>query len=421
MKNTVVHKYGGSSLATDQQLRAVAERVAAARRSHPLVVVVSARGDGTDELLALADRLNPRAPAREIDQLLATAETSSAAQLAMVLRRLGVPAVSLTGGQAGIQVSEPHGEGRIVEVDTTRLRAVLRDGGVPVVSGYQGTGPEGDVVTLGRGGSDTTAVALAAALRAQRCEIYTDVDGVYTADPRLVPAARLLRHVDAQVMTEMARTGAKVLHPRAVELAQQRDVEVHVRNSHAEQHGTVVTKGLHAMESPGSVVAVTHDTATTEVSLSFGPEDGRALPEILERLAAAGVETDLLTQVSHREDRLVRFTVPDRHLATVREVLRTSAPDSEDTLRIDQTLGKASIVTTSPNAGFLHSARMLHALAAADIPSAGVFTAQLRTSVLVPRARLVEAVRTLHEEFGLADLDTPASPEPQRPAAPGVR
>lgn len=414
----LVQKYGGSSLATLEQLRAVAGRVAAEQRTgRPVAVVVSARGRGTDALLELARTLNVRSPARETDQLLSTAEIASAAQLAMILDRLGMPAASLTGWQAGIRVRGPHGEGRIAGIDTARLRSLLRGGIVPVVSGFQGAGPQGDVVTLGRGGSDTTAVALAAALGAERCEIYTDVDGVFTADPRVVPTARLLRAVDARVMAEMARTGARVLHPRSVELAYARDVEVHVRNSQTDVPGSVlIKKGHRPMENPGTVAAVTHDADTAEVSISFTRTDRVSLPEILERLAGTGVEVDLLTQVAHGEHHLVRFTVPDRHVEDVRAVLARTVPAPLDAMRIDRTLGKVSIIGASPAAGSAHSARMLRALAANGIVTAAISTAQMRTSALVPRPRLHEAVTVLHEAFGLGAASHSDGPVPAAPS-----
>lgn len=402
----LVQKYGGSSLATLEQLRAVAERVAASHRmERPVVVVVSARGRNTDALLELTNTLNARAPVRETDQLLSTAESSSAAQLAMALDELGLPAASLTGWQAGIKVSGPHGEGRIVGIDAGRIHTLLRRGFVPVVSGFQGINQDGDVVTLGRGGSDTTAVALSAELGAERCEIYTDVNGVFTADPRVVPTARMLPRVDSRMMAEMARSGARVLHPRSVELAFSRDIEVHVRNASTSSPGSVLVKERDdSMENMGSIVAITHDADTAEISISFDQVDHLSLPEILDRLADVGIEVDLFTQLFDEEHRLVRFTVSRSRVDDVRAILGATGLASAGAWRIDETLGMVSLIGSSPAANPAHSARILRALAGAEILSASVYTAQMCTSVLVPMSQLAESVNLLH---GVFELDVP--------------
>jgi aspartate kinase len=405
----LVQKYGGSSLASVPQLRAVADRVAAAHRAdRPVVVVVSARGRTTDALLELAGSLNPRSPAREVDQLLATGESSSAAQLAMVLDAAGVPAASLTGVQAGVRVTGPHGSGRIDGIDAGRVHSLVHKGFVPVIAGFQGSDVDGDVVTLGRGGSDTTAVAVAAALGAERCEIYTDVDGVFTADPRVVRAAGVLSEVDYAVMAEMARTGAKVLHSRSVELAIDREVELHVRNSANNAPGTVLSKKRsRAVENSGSVVAVTHDEDTAEVSISFGQPAAVSLPEVLDLLAGAGVEPDLLTRISDGSSDLVRFTVPHGSLGETRAVLAATGLATSDAVRVDPDLGKVSVVGGTPVAA--HSARLLRALAAAGIRTTSVYTAPMRVSALVPRAQLPTSVAVLHTAFGLDANQAPTA------------
>jgi aspartate kinase len=408
----LVQKYGGSSLATLEQLRAVAKRVAASHRmERPVVVVVSARGRNTDALLQLANTLNARSPARETDQLLSTAESSSAAQLAMALDELGLPAASLTGWQAGIKVSGPHGEGRIIGIDAGRIHTLLRRGFVPVVSGFQGINQEGDVITLGRGGSDTTAVALSAELGAERCEIYTDVDGVFTADPRVVLTARILPRIDSRMMAEMARSGARVLHPRSVELALSRDIEVHVRNASTSCPGSVLTKGDDSLESMGSIVAITHDADTAEVSISFDQVDHVSLPEILDRLADVGIEVDLFTQLFDQKHRLVRFMVSRSRVDDVRAILGATGLASAGTLRIDEKLGTVSLVGSSQAANLAHSARMLRVLARAGILSASVYTVQMRTSALVPMSQLAESVNLLHGAF---ELDVPRNPSKRK-------
>ncbi|WP_157254519.1 aspartate kinase [Nonomuraea typhae] len=403
----LVQKYGGSSLATAEQLRAMAERVAMSHRvERPVVVVVSARGSSTDALLGLGGSLNERASAREIDQLVSTGETSSAAQMAMVLDGIGLPATSLTGWQAGIRVSGPYGEGRIAGIDTGRIRTLLRRGFVPVVSGFQGVDQDGDVITLGRGGSDTTAVALAAELRAERCEIYTDVDGVFTADPRVVRKARMLPRVHFHIIAEMTRSGARVLHPRSVDLAFSRNIEVHVRNASTGEPGSVlVKKGHDSVEDMGAVVAVTHDADTAEISISFDPVEQASLPEILDTLGKVGVEMDLFTYLAEKDRHLVRFTVSRSRVDDVRATLGVTGLASADTLKIDETLGKVSLVGSGPAAHPAHPARMLRALAEAGIPSTSVHAAQARASVLVPSSRLAESVNALHGAFQLGQDD----------------
>jgi aspartate kinase len=257
---TVVQKYGGSSLATAKRISTAADRIERIHnKGRPVVVVVSATGDTTDELLKLAARVSTAPPPRETDQLLATGECVSAALLAMALLERGIPAVSLTGSQAGIRVTGAYGAGLIEGVRTDRIRRLLTAGSVVVVAGFQGVNGAGDVVTLGRGGSDTSAIALAAALEARACQIYTDVAGVCTADPRAVPDARLLTTIPTDVMAELAFAGAKVLHPRSVELAQLSQVDIEVRDSSTGAPGTVVEHRSAGLESGGCVIAVAHD------------------------------------------------------------------------------------------------------------------------------------------------------------------
>jgi aspartate kinase len=405
---SLVQKFGGSSLASVERLRAVADRVAAAHRTErPVVVVVSARGRTTDALLELAGTLNPRSPAREVDQLLSTGESSSAAQLAMVLDAAGVPAASLTGVQAGVRVTGPHGAGRIADIAADRVHRLLRKGFVPVIAGFQGIDADGDVVTLGRGGSDTTAVAVAAAIGAERCEINTDVDGVFTADPRVVRAARVLSEVDCAVMAEMARTGAKVLHSRSVELARARGVEVHVRNSANDAPGTVLVRRRSAtVENSGSVVAVTHDEETAAVSIHFGQRAVTSLPEVLDLLAGAAVEADLLTRVCDGTDELARFTVPRGSLADTRAVLAATGLSAAGAVRVDPDVGKVSVVGGAAVAA--DAAVVLRALAAVGIRTTSVHTAPMRVSALVPRADLTASVEVLHTAFGLDADQEPA-------------
>jgi len=395
----LVQKYGGSSLSTVDKVRAVARRVAATGR--PTVVVVSARGDTTDDLLRTAADLGEppenAAAARELDQLLVTGEAASAAQLALALLCLGVPAVSLTGAQIGIRVTGRHGAGLIDSIDVTRIRAHLLAGDVVVVGGFHGVDEHGDIVTLGRGGSDTTAVALAAAVGAADCEIYTDVDGVYTADPRLVPTARKVPNIRPGVMAEMAFAGAGVLHSRAVELAAMRQVAVHVRSSTGADLGTVVAGEL---ETGNPVVAVTHDLDVARVLIQGSGADLAA--EVLDILARNSVPVDLIARSGPHEDEFrMGFTVRGSDVVEVRLALERAAKGGG--VRIDEDVAKVSLIGMGMLSRPTYVARMLAALATADIPTSWVFTSQVRASVTVPRDRVAAAVALLHDEFGLAE------------------
>ncbi|MEV4949572.1 aspartate kinase [Streptomyces sp. NPDC053755] len=411
--SVAVKKFGGSSLSTPGRIRQVAEMVA---RFHdtgrPTVVVVSARGDSTDELLAAALELHAAPAARETDQLLATGENASAALLAMALHDQGAPAVSLTGPQAGIRVSGNHGAGMIAEIDPARILAHLRRGRVVVVSGFQGEDAEGDVITLGRGGSDTTAVALATALSAASCEIYTDVKGIYTADPRVVPEARVLSTIDAGVMAEMAFAGAQVMHSRAVELAASHAIDVVVRGTFTTEPGTTILgRSIDVLESQGSITAVTHDTdIVMALTRSRRPRDGLAA-DILTELARDSVPVDLLSWgAPDGHGFRMGFALHGSRLAPAREALRRIAAGLGCDTEVDEKVGKVSLV----GVGLLnrpdYTARMLALLSRMGVTPSWVSSTQLRVSVIVPLDRVLEAVTALHQEFGLGrdDLDTPS-------------
>ncbi len=397
----LVQKYGGSSLSTLDKVRAVAQRVATEHLAgRPTVVVVSARGDTTDDLLRAAHNIGelPESPAtaRELDHLLVTGECASAATLAMALLCLDVPAVSLSGRQAGIKVTGRHGAGVVDAIDTTRIVRLLEAGNVVVVGGFHGVNEAGDMITLGRGGSDTTAVALAAALGARECEIYTDVDGVYTADPRIVPTARKVPNIGPAVMAEMAFAGAGVLHSRAVELAAMRKVAVHVRSSTGADLGTVVADDL---ETGNPVVAVTHDLDVARVLIRG---NGDLAAKILDVLARNSVPVDLIARSGPHEDEFrMGFTVRRSDVVEVRLALERAAEDGG--VRIDEDVAKVSLVGMGLLSRPTYVARMLAALSAADIPTSWVFTSQVRASVTVPRDRVAAAVALLHQEFGLAE------------------
>lgn len=409
-----VQKYGGSSLATVDQMRQVARAVAQTYRSgRSIVVVVSARGQTTDELLQLANVAGRERTGRETDQLLATGESASAALLAITLQNLGVPAVSLTGAQAGIRAAGKHGSGVIADIDTRRLRRVLADNKVAVVAGFQGIDDAGDVVTLGRGGSDTTAVALAAALGTASCEICTDVPGVSTADPRVVADARVLPTVDVAVMAEMSFAGAKVLHPRAVELAARNRIELHVRKSEKSASAgprTIIpaVSDRASFETQGRAVAIAHDFDVARVIIRCRPCGTDLTADILGMLSAQALSVDLVTRSDLREDEFrVGFTVSRKDSEKVSSVVREVLAGLGATVHVYNNVGKLSLIGMGLLNHPEYTARMLSALARAGIPVGWLSTSQIRTTVVIPLDRVVSAVQLLHNEFelNLDDLD----------------
>ncbi|MGO1051417.1 aspartate kinase [Crossiella sp. CA198] len=409
-----VQKYGGTSVATPEMIRRVARIVRHTHRAgRPTVVVVSARGDTTDELIRQALELNPAPSTRESDQLLATGENQSAALLAMALHEIGVPAVSLTGPQAGILADGRHGAGVIAAIDTTRVLRQLDDGNVVVVSGFQGMDTHGDIITLGRGGSDTTAVALAAALTAASCEIYTDVDGVYTADPRIVPGARVLSHVDAGVMTEMAFAGAQVLHSRAVELASVHGMDLQVRSSHTQSVGTTILgrSCQQVMESQGFVTAVAHDREVVWAQVRATRSAPGLATVVFDALAQKSVPVDLVSWSGPGESEpRLGFALHRRDLPVAQDLLAQLAAELGCVTELDEQVGKLSLVGTGLLNRPEYTVRMLLALAAAGITPSWGATTQLRSSVIIPADRLTEAVTTLHREFELDRDDAESMP-----------
>ncbi|MET9297501.1 aspartate kinase [Streptomyces sp. NPDC003077] len=423
----VVHKYGGTSLADVDRVRHAAGRVAAVAAGQRVVVVVSAQGDTTDRLLAQGCAFDVPDGSREMDQLLATGETASAALMALALRERGLEAESLTGAQAGVRTHGRHGAGVVDRLAPSRVHQLLGRRAVPVVTGYQGVDERGDTVTLGRGGSDTTAVALAAGLGADRCEIYTDVPGVFSADPRIVPAPRLLPLVPVDVMAEMAFTGARVLHSRAVELAQTHQVTTHVLGAATEGPGTVIPTDMpcpeqqedliRALETAPVVTAVTHDPDVSRVLVHCAGSGRDPAPEVLSLLAEYGLPVDLVARSGPYEDEFrMGFATRRSELARVRRPLERLVRELGGEVRFQGEVGKVTVVGT----GLLNrpevTARMLTALAASGTPTTWIHTSQVRTSALVPQDRLTDAVRVLHTAFGLdltEETDPAAEPAPE--------
>ena len=405
----VVQKYGGSSVATADHIKAVAERVGRARSSGlDLVVVVSAMGKTTDRLLRLAGEVSRDPSPREIDQLLATGEEQSVALLAMALHDRGVPAVSLTGPQAGMTVTGSYGSGVISEIRPERIHGFLNEGHVVIVAGFQGMNALGDVMTLGRGGSDTTAVALAAAVKAQRCEIYTDVDGVYTADPRVVEEARRIPVISPEEMAEMSWRGAKVMHPRAVELGALYGVEIHVRSSFGEGPGTVITGGddLEHLETRETLAGIVHDLDVSRVTLNGIRTGPGTLSRVFAPLAERGISVDVIVESGVKEGRAdVAFTVRRADYAEARRLAGEVAHSLGGEVEGERDLGKVSVVGTGMLNRPGYAARMFASLGEAGIPIRMVSTSEIQVTCVLPAERVEEAVRVLHRDFELEERD----------------
>ncbi len=396
----IVQKYGGTSVADPDRIKRVARRVASTRRTGAdVIVVVSAMGNSTDELIGLAHQVSSNPTAREMDMLLTAGERISMALLAMALQSQGIPALSLTGSQAGIITDASHGEAKIREIRGTRVRGGLETGHVVIVAGFQGVDPASeDVTTLGRGGSDATAVALASAHQADACEIYTDVRGVYTADPRVVPEARKLDTVSFDEMLELAAGGAGVLMARSVEVGRRFNIPIHVRSSFVEDTGTWVKEST--MEE-AIIRGVAHDTSEAKVTIWGVPDRPGVAATLFGTLATAGVNIDMIVQnVGHDGATDISFTVPQAHARAARQaafplVAELGARD----LAVDPDIAKVSLVGAGMKSSPGVAARVFQALASAGINIEMISTSPIRISCVVRRTNVEDAVRALHAEF----------------------
>jgi aspartate kinase len=420
----VVQKYGGSSVADADCVKRVAQRIVDTKREgNEVVVVVSAMGDTTDELIELAEKVSPSPPARELDMLLTAGERISMAVLAMAISDLGVAARSFTGSQAGVITDAVHGRARIIDVTPGRIRGALDKGHVAIVAGFQGVSQDTkDITTLGRGGSDTTAVALAASLGASVCEIYTDVDGVFSADPRIVPTARRLDTVTYEEMLELAANGAKILHLRCVEYARRYDVPIHVRSSFSERTGTMVVSEALAQaarqagdQKEGSDVeqpiisGVAHDRSEAKVTVLGVPDRPGEAAAIFETVAEAGVNIDMIVQnvsaaSTGRTD--ITFTLPKAEADGARAALvaRQSVIGFES-IGYDPAIGKVSLVGAGMRSHPGVSATFFRALADAGVNVELISTSEIRISVVCREADVNTAVLAVHSAFGL-DAET---------------
>jgi aspartate kinase len=412
----VVQKYGGSSVADAAGVRRVAQRIVATRRAgHDVVVVVSAMGDTTDDLIDLAEQVSPRPPGRELDMLLTAGERIAMAVLAMAIADLGVEARSFTGSQAGVITDAAHGRARIIDVTPGRIRGALDDGAVAIVAGFQGVSQDTkDITTLGRGGSDTTAVALAVALGAVVCEIYTDVDGVFSADPRIVPTARRLPRVTYEEMLELAASGAKVLHLRCVEYARRAGLPIHVRSSFSDRTGTWVRDDADGTTEGGPVEqaiisGVAHDRSEAKVTVVGVPDRPGEAAAIFETVAAAEVNIDMIVQnvseaATGRTD--ITFTLPRSEGDRVTAELAARRDEiGFESLGYDAGIGKVSLVGAGMRSHPGVSATFFRALADAGVNVELISTSEIRISVVCREQDVDAAVRAVHSAFGL-DAET---------------
>ena len=399
----IVQKYGGTSVGTAARIRRVSRRIADTVRSgEQVVAVVSAMGHTTDRLIALAESVNPEPPARELDMLVANGETITAPLVAMCLQGMGIPAVSLSGLQAGVRTSAHHSRARIRDINPDRVLKTLGEGKVAVVAGFQGVTEELEVTTLGRGGSDTTAVALAAALGADSCEIYTDVDGIYTADPRVVKSARKLTHIRYDEMLELAAVGARVMHPRAVEIGELYEVPIHVRSSFNNRVGTMIVAKV-PMEERQRVRGIAQEKNVAKITVLGVRDRPGVAAAIFEPLGAAGISVDVIVQnVGHSGRTDLTFSVAESDLKAAVQLVKAAAKTvGARSVSSAGGIAKLSVVGTGMLGMPGIAARTFRALAEAGINIEMISTSEIRITCLVSRDQVDKGVRTLHKAFEL--------------------
>ena len=416
----VVQKYGGTSVADPDRIKAVADHVAFTRNhGNDVVVVVSAMGKSTDNLISLANAVSNVHPGREMDMLLTTGERISMSLLSMALAGIGVEAVSFTGSQVGIITDTIHTKAKILEVKGDRVRGALDQGKVVVVAGFQGVSTESEITTLGRGGSDTTAVALAAALRADVCEIYTDVTGVFTADPRIVPQARKLTHLQFDEMLEMAGVGSKVLALRSVEFARNHNVPIHVRSSYTWEPGTWVTnedpEGASAMEDP-IISGVVQDASESKVTIVGVPDRPGISAAIFENLANSNINVDMIVQNTSKDGLTdISFTVPKADMKPAEDIVARVADEiGASSVTRDSEIAKVSLVGAGMKTSPGIAAKMFRVLADNDVNIHMISTSTIRVSVVIASSDMEKAVRSLHTAFGLDSGTAYSAPLPER-------
>lgn len=410
----VVTKFGGTSVGSTERIRNVARRlIARKQQGDDVVAVVSAMGHVTDELVELASQITNNPPERELDMLLATGEQVSIALLAMAIQAEGHKAISFTGPQVGIVTDNVHSKAKIISVEAECVREALHEGNIVIVAGFQGTTPEGQITTLGRGGSDTTAVAIAAGIAADVCEIYTDVDGVYSADPRIAPRAKKIHEISYEEMLEMAASGAGVLGMRSVEFARNHGVVIHCRSSFSDEPGTIVKEATPDMEN-AVVSGVTHDVSEAKVTIRGVPDKPGVAARVFSALATENVNVDMIIQnISEQGLTDISFTTPETDLARARKAIDGVIEEiGARTWVVDNSIAKVSIVGAGMRTHPGVTARMFTTLADAGVNIDLISTSPIRLSCIIDAAQVETAVRALHTAFGLDDADIEAITSP---------
>ncbi len=403
MGSLIVQKYGGTSVANTDRIKKVAERVVRTKKSgKDVVVVVSALGNTTDELIGLAYKITNNPSERELDMLISTGEQVSVALLAMAIHKLGCKAISFTGAQVGIITDSAHTKAKIIDINSKKIEEELKKGKIVIVAGFQGVNPDHEITTLGRGGSNLTAVALAKSLSAQMCEMYTDVEGVYTADPRIVPDARKLSSISYDEMLEMASSGAQVLQARSVEFAKKFNVPIHVRSSFSNKKGTIISEEVKAMEDI-VVSGVTLNKNEAKVTIFDVPDKPGIAARIFNRISDENINVDMIVQnISRKGYTDLSFTVPKEDLAKTMRLARQVARDIDaGGVLQDKDIAKVSVVGLGMRSHSGIAARMFQALASKNVNIGMISTSEIKISCVIEKKRAEQAVRAIHEEFGL--------------------
>ncbi|MBL7070286.1 MAG: aspartate kinase [Candidatus Omnitrophica bacterium] len=402
-RGLIVQKFGGSSVANVERIQEVARRVVDyRRRGYDLVVVVSALGDTTDELVELANKINLHPSEREMDMLLSTGEQISVALLAMAVHKLGVEAISFTGAQGGIITDTSHTRARIIKINADKIKEELKKNRVVIVAGFQGVTLTQDITTLGRGGSDLTAVALAKELAARECEIYTDVDGIYTTDPRVEPHAKMIKEITYDEMLEMASLGAQVMQARSIEVAKKFDVPIHVRSSFSKNAGTLIIKEVKRMEDV-VVTSVTINKKAAKITICSLPDRPGVAAKIFKKLSLEGVNVDMIVQnVSHTRQTDISFTVSKSALQKAMKVTRKAAANiNAGQIIADEDIARISIVGVGMKSHPGVAATMFGVLAKKKVNIEMISTSDISISCIIKKRFAERAVRALHKEFGL--------------------
>ena len=402
-KPIIVQKFGGSSVANTEKIKGVAGRISdVKKKGYSLVVVVSALGDTTDELLELASQISARPAERELDMLMSTGEQVSVALLAMALHELGLEAISFTGSQVGIKTDASHTKAKIVDISTSRIKKEIEKGKVVIVAGFQGVSLDQEITTLGRGGSDMTAVALAKVLKARICEIYTDVEGVYTADPRIVKDACKLSTISYEEMLELASLGAQVMQARSMEVAGKFNVPMHIRSSVSPEEGTIITREVRGMEDV-LVRGVTMNKSEAKVTVCDVPDKPGKASKLFEKLAKADVNVDMIIQnVSRTGFTDISFTVEKKDLNKSQEAIKRIAKGiGAQGIKVNRNIAKVSVVGIGMRSHSGVAAKMFSALAAKKINIEMISTSEIKISCVVEQKEAEKSVKAIHKAFGL--------------------